>query len=230
MKLPATLEKHAAKFDQMSIRERVLIAAATVVAVVMIWMIAISDPLSAKQRSLQAEMTSIQDSMSSTIETFEAAAASDPVAKALIREKQLKQRLDEINSQLNSQSAGLIPPERMVQVIHDVLSKQHGVKLISLHNKPVASLVAPANASQVSSPTQASDEASTAIDSGPYMHPVELVIEGRYLDVMNYLRELESLSWHFYWKQLSLESTEYPLNRVRIELGTLSLEKEWIGV
>jgi MSHA biogenesis protein MshJ len=62
------------------------------------------------------------------------------------------------------------------------------------------------------------------------MHPIELVIEGRYLDVMSYLRELETLPWHFYWKKLDLNSTDYPLNRVRIELGTLSMDKDWIGV
>jgi MSHA biogenesis protein MshJ len=228
MKLPAGVEKYAAKLDAMSVRERVLMGAAIAVAIGMIWTIAIFDPISAKQRSMLSEIGSIQDAMNSTLETMESAAATDPVGLAVRKENELKSRLAEINAELNSQSAGLIPPERMVQVIHDVLSKQRGVKLISLHNKPVTSLVQPLNTSSRAAQPEGASE--TSLGAGPYMHPVELVIEGRYLDVMNYLRELEQLPWHFYWKHLELESKEYPLNRVRIELGTLSMDKEWIGV
>jgi MSHA biogenesis protein MshJ len=67
-------------------------------------------------------------------------------------------------------------------------------------------------------------------DTGPYLHPVELVVEGNYLDIVTYLHALEALPWHFYWRVLELETKTYPRNRVRIELNTVSLEKEWIGV
>jgi len=67
-------------------------------------------------------------------------------------------------------------------------------------------------------------------DTGPYLHPVELVVEGNYLDIVSYLHALEALPWHFYWRVLELETRTYPRNRVRIELSTVSLEKEWIGV
>ena len=108
----------------------------------------------------------------------------------------------------------------MVQVIHDVLSRQHGVRLVSLHNSPVATLV----------PGTAQGTQSSAPSGGPYLHPVEIVVEGTYLDVLAYLHALESLEWRFYWRLLELESTAYPRNRVRIELSTLSLDRDWIGV
>lgn len=225
MKLPAAIEKQFAKLDAMSVRERVLVAGAVAVGIVMIFTIAILDPITAKHRSLTSEIDSIQSMLNATSETLEAAAASDPVHLALTRERELKERLEGINAELNSQSAGLIPPERMVEVIHDVLSRQRGVKLISLHNKPVTGL-----ADSNKAPSADGATATASLGSGPYMHPIELVIEGRYLDVMNYLRELEALPWHFYWKKLELTSTDYPLNRVRIELGTLSMDKDWIGV
>ena len=103
----------------------------------------------------------------------------------------------------------------MVQVVHDVLSRQHGVTLVSLHNSPVTTLVPPA---------------AGTTSAGPYVHPVEIVVEGSYLDVLAYLHALENLEWRFYWRLLELESTTYPRNRVRIELSTLSLDKDWIGV
>jgi MSHA biogenesis protein MshJ len=86
-----------------------------------------------------------------------------------------------------------------------------------------------APASTVTATATATTPAPPA-DTGPYLHPVELVVEGNYLDIVTYLHALEALPWHFYWRVLELETRTYPRNRVRIELSTVSLEKEWIGV
>ena len=40
----------------------------------------------------------------------------------------------------------------------------------------------------------------------------------------------EALPWRFYWRQLDLQTTAYPLNRVRVEVGTVSMDSEWIGL
>lgn len=218
MKLPPAIEKAAARFNRMTLRERALVSAAALACTIMLWMLAFLDPLSARERMLQAEMQSLQDSIHSVGQTIE---SPDVAGEALARATALQGTLDDINAQLASKSAGLIPPENMVQVIHDVLTHQRGVSLVSLHNKPVTTLVPE---------TQASPDANHSTLTGPYVHPVELVIEGRYLDVLAYLRALETLQWRFYWKVLELETTEYPINRVRIELSTLSMEREWLSV
>lgn len=234
MKLPAGIQKSAAKFNQMSVRERALTTGAGIAALSMIWVLAVYDPITAQQRALSSELSSIEESLSSTLETLEHSESNNPAATALSKERSLQKQLEEINAQLDSQSAGLIPPDRMVEVIHDVLHQQRGVKLISLHNKPLTQLIQPVKAPQSARDAVASTETAEADRStpaaGPYMHPVELVVEGRYLDVLAYLRALEGLDWHFYWKTLELQSTEFPLNRVRIELSTLSMDQEWIGL
>lgn len=228
MKLPAALETGMARFDRMSVRERGLIAVAALASLLMFWTIALFDPITARESSLTGELKSLQDAMTATAQTLTDATTNDPANTALIKEEQLRKELAEINAKLASKSAGLIAPERMVQVIQDVLAGQRGVTLISLHNKPVTTL-APTKASQAEAfvTTPASEPAAAA---GPYVHPVELVIEGRYLDILSYLHALEALEWRFYWKLLELETTRYPTNRVRIELNTLSMDKDWIGV
>ncbi len=234
MKLPARIEKHAAKFNAMSLRERALVAAAMAAALIMIWTIAIHDPMQARRRALELELANIQESLASGSAASEGASTDGSAAFALTEVSALEARLAEINAKLESESAGLIPPERMVEVINDVLTRQHGVKLISLHNKPVTTLVQGPERDEAAdrTATQKDDGAADALakSSGPYMHPVEIVIEGSYLDILAYLRALEGLDWQFYWKNLDLISVDYPLNRVRIELGTLSMDKEWIGV
>jgi MSHA biogenesis protein MshJ len=219
MNLPAGFEAAMSRFDRMSLRERGLVAVAVLAAVIMLWTVTLWDPIAAREQALADELTSLQQTMVTTAETLDASVTNDPATLALKKEEQLKQQLADINSQLASQSAGLIPPERMVKVIQDVLARQNGVTLISLHNKPVTTLAPP--------------KATPAIDataSGPYVHPVELVIEGRYLDILAYLHALETLEWRFYWKLLELQTVRHPTNRVRIEINTLSMDKDWIGL
>ena len=50
MKLPAGLEKNFARFDALSMRERALVAGAALVALIMIWTLAVFDPLTKKER------------------------------------------------------------------------------------------------------------------------------------------------------------------------------------
>jgi MSHA biogenesis protein MshJ len=216
MKMPVALARTLARFDALSMRERALVAGAAFIGIVLLWVAIVFDPMSAKQRALNAELTTLRQSIQLTALSIQETAAADPTLLAQREESKLKEQLAQINTQLAAKSAGLIAPERMVQVIHDVLSRQHGVTLVSLHNSPVTTLVTGA--------------AHGAQSGGPYVHPVEIVVEGTYLDVLAYLRALESLEWRFYWRLLELESTAYPRNRVRIELSTLSLDKDWIGV
>lgn len=234
MRLPAQVEKLASRFDAMSMRERALVLGASFAALVMIWTLAILDPLAAKRRALDAEMISLNEQIEAAKSGVAAANASDPTTLALAKEKQLKAKLDLINMHLANQSAGLIAPERMVQVIQDVLRSQRGVRLVSLHNKPVETLAKSPAAAKPKVDDGETDMAEATVpdqpSSGPFVHPVELIVEGSYLDVLAYLQALERLEWRFYWKVLDLETTRYPVNRVRIELSTLSMDKDWIGV
>lgn len=220
MKLPAGMEAAMSRFDRLSLRERGLVAMAMLASVVMLWTVAMWDPITARQQALTTELDGLQQTMVTTADTLDATTQNDPATIALKKEEQLRKELADINSQLASKSAGLIPPERMVQVIQDVLARQRGVTLISLHNKPVTTLA-------VSKPAAGAVDATT---SGPYVHPVELVIEGRYLDILAYLHALEALEWRFYWKLLELQTVRHPTNRVRLEINTLSMDKDWIGL
>jgi MSHA biogenesis protein MshJ len=215
MKIPVPLARLLARFDALAMRERVLVAGAVLIGTVLLWFATSYDPATARQRALRAELTTLQQSITLTTQSIQETNEANPTLTAQREENRLKERLAAINTQLAAKSAGLIPPERMVQVIQDVLARQRGVTLVSLHNSPVTTLV---------------PGAAGATSAGPYVHPVEIVVEGSYLDVLAYLHALEHLEWRFYWRLLELESTAYPRNRVRIELSTLSLDKDWIGV
>lgn len=256
MKTPAALDAMAARFDRMSLRERLLVFAAVLTGVVVLWQSMFMEPLAQREKALSLELTDLQESLSRLAHVTESVASSDPTSVAENRLAERQKALDAINAKLAAESAGLIPPAQMVAVIHDVLRHQQGLKLISLRNLPVRSLASAkpttSEKTEKTEKTESTDEsassappgsaeprdaqlpgapaASSLANSGPYLHPVELVVEGRYLDIITYLHALEGLKWHFYWRVLELETRQYPLNRVRIELSTVSLDKEWIGV
>jgi MSHA biogenesis protein MshJ len=219
MKLPAGLLNAATRFDRMTLRERALVAGALLAVLVVLCDSLLMQPLTKRQNEITARMVQVEERMQAA-----AAALSDgPDATSLAEQKEqsLQATLSSVNHQLAAASAGLIAPERMASMLHEVLAQQHGLTLIDLHNEPVRSLVpsAPAVEGATAPPPQ-----------GPFAHPVVLVVEGSYLDVLTYLRALEDMPYRLYWNRLELNTVRYPANRVRIELSTLSMDEQWLGV
>lgn len=219
MKLPPAVLNAAARFDRMSLRERALIFAATLAVLVVAFDSLLMQPLARREQQLTAQLNQIQEQMQAAAGAM--TDAPDATSIAAGKEQSLKATLAAVNAQLVAASAGLIAPDRIAEMLHQVLARQHGLTLVDLHNEPVRSLVQTA-------PT--APGAAPAPLQGPFAHPVVLVVEGSYLDVLAYLRELEQLPFRMYWNRLELNTVQYPANRVRIELSTLSMDEQWLGV
>jgi MSHA biogenesis protein MshJ len=230
LKMPAALGGAASKFDRLSLRERALLFGAALAVVITAWNATLMDTLTIKERTLNTEVSALQISLAATSHATANLIESDPTTRALARLQERQGALDAINARLVAESAGLIPPAQMVQVIRDVLGRQDGLVLVSLKNLPMTSLAPAASPQAGGDSSSEGPAAAPPVESGPYLHPVEVVVEGSYLDVVSYLHALEALPWHFYWRVLELETRSYPKNRVRIELSTVSMDKEWIGV
>ena len=214
MKLPASMSALAVRFDRLSQRERLFMLAAAIAVLVAVFKMALLGPLDQRSARLSAQLAGLETGINDSTK----AAAADATTAAYAEEADLKARLAVVNERLSSQSAGMIAPQRMAEVIHDVLSRQQGVKLVSLRNLEAIKL-----------PLDAAGEGAVGA-ARPYEHTVEIVLEGRYLDVLAYLQALEGLPWRFYWRRLELTSEHYPVNRVRVELGTVSMGSDWIGL
>jgi len=169
----------------------------------------------------------------------------------------LNHAIAEADEDLASAQNGLIEPTRMVSVLTDVLQRQKGLTLLRLRNLPVQSVLMPqpqaassatthepaagagavqskpdspagvagvAGAAAAAGPTPA-----PAADVGPYLHPVELVVRGGYLDVLAYLKDLEAQPWGLQWRRFEFVTTEDG-PEYRIEFTTLSMASNWLGV
>ena len=155
-------------------------------------------------------------------EQIRAVVVHDPAVEAALRNGALDARLAALDANLNSVAHGYVAPERMTELLRSLLSEQRGLTLVSLANLPVESLSVPPASKQ-----------ATAIapdDRGPFLHPVEMVVEGDYGSVVVYLRALEALPWRIHWQRVELIAGDYPVNRVRIVIGALSLSRYWMTV
>lgn len=215
------------RVDQLSLRERALIFGAGVALIYVAWQALLMDPATVRARAAEQRLVEIRRRGQLTDEVG-LAAAQDPAVAAASRNRALAQRLREVDAELSSAAQGYVAPERMTQLLRGLLAGQQGLRLVSLRNLPAESLSRPAAGAAEPAGTAGAPPAAT--DRGPFLHPVEVVVEGDYLSIVNYLHELERLPWRIHWQRLELLAGEYPSNRVRIVIGALSLSHDWMAV
>jgi MSHA biogenesis protein MshJ len=209
------------RLDALTLRERIIIFSAGVALVYIAWQWLLMDPLAARAKAAEQHLVDARRH-TSMMDQIGAASSLNPAMAAAARNRALAERLAALDAELSSVAQGYVAPERMTELLKELLSEQHGLKLVGLANLPVQSLSHPL--------AGAPDAPIAADDRGPFLHPVEMVVEGDFGSVVAYLRALEALPWRIHWQQVELTAGEYPVNRVRIVIGALSLSRDWMAV
>jgi MSHA biogenesis protein MshJ len=209
------------RLDALSLRERVFVFGAGVAIIYMGWQGLLMDRLGARARVAEQHLTDVRKQMDA-IDEIDLASAQNPTVAAAARNRALKTQLEALDAELHSLAQGYVAPDRMTELLRQLLAAQQGLKLISLANLPVESLSR--------APDPSSDKTILPGDRGPFLHPVEMVVDGDYASVVAYLRSLEALPWRIHWEHVDLVAGEYPTNRIRIVIGALSLSRDWIAV
>jgi MSHA biogenesis protein MshJ len=212
------------RFDALAVRERALIFAAVVAMVCFGWQSLLMSPLLARQKQVEQRLSQARLQIA-TIEATGSMVSNDPLTAAAARNGALKGRLSALANELSALSQGYVAPERMSELLRQMLADQHGLTLLSLENLPVESLSQP-----VRTDSLPAERHLQPGDRGPFLHPVEMVVEGDFANTVAYLRALEQLPWRLHWQRLELTVVNYPVNRTRIVIGALSLSRDWINV
>jgi MSHA biogenesis protein MshJ len=217
----ARLGPLAERLDARSLRERALVFGAGVAVIYMLWQSVLMDPLAARARVAEQHLADARR-QTAVLDEAGAASAQDPVVAAAARNRALAAELVAIDTKLRTLAQGYVAPERMTELLRELLASQHGLRLVSLANLPVESLSR--------APGTSVDAPIAPTDRGPFLHPVDMVVEGDYASVLAYLQALEALPWRIHWERVELVAGEYPLNRVHVVMGALSLSRDWISV
>lgn len=201
--------------DSLSVRERVLIFITVIAVFGAAWHMMLMEPLvrQAEQarKEIQATRARIEVANASLQDQVLQLAESDTTNQT--RYALIRQRMEQVDEELSAYSGKLIDPAEMAYVLESVLKSQSSLQLKRIRNLGAEALTA-------------DNENDSVI---LYRHGLEIEVEGSYLDCLAYLEEIEALPWRFYWQFLELDVIEYPHNRIRIEVSTLSLDEEWIG-
>jgi MSHA biogenesis protein MshJ len=209
------------RLDALTLRERVIIFGAGVALLYVFWHAMLIDPMTARAKIAEERLAEMHRQMT-LIDQVGIAASQDPAIAAARTVHALQQRLAVLDAELATAAQGYVAPDRMTDMLRELLAQQHGLTLVSLANMPVESL---------SQASPAKPGAPIADDNrGPFLHPVEMVVQGDYASVVAYLRALEAMPWRIRWEQVELVAGDYPQNRVRIVIGALSLSRYWMTV
>lgn len=205
------------RFAKLARRERLVLLAGGALAILVLGFTAIEGRFKLAAQ-LQKQVTQARaDTTAARAQTAELVRrlAQDPDADTRTRIAELRQQIDRLDTEVKGAHRGLVAPERMAAVLEDMLTRNRRVRLVSLKTLPVSGLL------------EAKDE---AVARNVYKHGIELTLQGRYLDLLDYLAKLEKLPVQMFWSQAKMDASDYPRVRISVIVYTLSLNKDWMVV
>lgn len=204
-------------FDGRSFRERIVLAAAACVGILLAieavsWAPARQRLASAELQiaSLETQKAGLQDQL----DALDQQEALDPDAAVHRQMDSFDRQVGALDRKLEGQALQLIAPEQAQAVLQALIANVRGLRMVALQTEPARPLVATAG---LDLPVL-------------YRHGLVIDLEGDYLALIQYLQALEQLPWRFYWTGVEVTADKAGARRFRLRLYTVSLRKEWIRV
>lgn len=213
MSLKAQWQAWADKLAALSQRERVLIMLTGVVLVGSIatygWLDAAVVRLEQDRLALSSAQRDLEI-MDLENQGKQARLARDPDQNVRTQLVGVDEEIGKLDAALKAQTVDLIQAHEMPEVLEALLSRSANLHMVALTS------LAP-------EPLMAGEQRINL-----FKHGIRLKLEGGYFDVYQYLKALEALPRHFYWKQFDYQVQEHPRAVVEMEIYTLSTSKEFI--
>jgi MSHA biogenesis protein MshJ len=228
------------KFDALNKRERWLVFAASAFVVYSLINALFVSPALTKKKILSSEIITDQaqvQALQQQINEMNNKTIIDPDAQNKQRIAELQANINLLDTKLEGMQSTLISPDKMPGLLRSLLRKNGKLKLVELKTMPTAGLLASTKTqnNSASARPQSTDAASSAIvnetlEDIAFKHGVEITVEGRYLDLLDYVSELENTSWHILWSKAALRTEHPPISQLKLTVYTLSLDKTWLSI
>jgi MSHA biogenesis protein MshJ len=215
----ALFKRYAERIDAATLRERVMIFLAATAVLVFVVNAALIEPLRAKQKRIAAETTQLAQELGAVqgqLGTVVQKVARDPDAANRARLMALREQLAQLNSRVVQEQRRFTPPDRMRDVLEEMLRRNRELALVDLKTLPVT----PIGASPAGGATQ----------GGAYRHGIEFTVSGSYAQLYEYLRTLERLPTQLYWGQADLVATDRSVLTLKLTAYTVSFDPAWLIV
>jgi len=205
------------RFSKLAKRERGVLLLGGIGAILILGFSAV-DVATAKHKTLALQLTQAKaDTAAARAQTqlLVRQLAQNPDDHARARIAELSRQIGVLDEQMRGVNRGLVPPQRMARILEKMLARTSRVTLVELQTLPVSHLI----------------ERNQSLDRpNVYKHGIEMTLQGRYLDLLDYLSKLEALPWQMFWAQAQMDANDYPDVRITVTVFTLSLDKKWLVV
>jgi len=198
------------RIDNLELRERILLLAAAVAVMFLLIDTLILQPTLKAQQVARQQIVDLEvklNSLRQSAQLLSHTSDSDPAASRRQSRDQLAAELAELDTRIISQLGALVEPAQAAQVLEQLLSSHTGLKLTTL------------NAS--AEPLKDMELEQQSETPGLARYQLDMVVQGSYLDLLNYLQSLEAMPWKFFWQQVDFQATEHPHAETRLQLYTL---------
>jgi len=217
-------------------RERVLLfASAIIVPGVLLHALLVQPVLAERKRMSQETLTEQVEigKMAVQLKAMVNARGADPDAALKARLAQSVARLAELQREADTQVSELVSPEKMAGVLEKILASSPRIQVVAVKVLPRTTIsfdkavaVEPPGQPQVAGAQAAQERKPNEI----FRHGVEVSVRGNYLDLVAYLKQIESQPVRMFWDSVNLTVGEYPMVTMRVLVYTISLEKAWLTV
>ena len=227
-------QEYGEKYSAITPREQYMVLITGLIAIIFIIHTFFIDDNSSKIDKFEKQiiqMSKVNRSAYSSIKLLEDGLSKDPNSELNKQISQYKERLKKVDVNLLQLTSDLINPIQMRHALLQLLKTQKGISLQSFQVIPAQAITLAS-----SKPAVKIKDISTA-ETDPnqeklvlYRHSIKIKLSGSYFQLRDYLTQLESLSWKFFWKEFNYQLKEYPVSELEIEMYSLSTKREFIGV
>jgi MSHA biogenesis protein MshJ len=225
------------RFDALPRRERGLYCATLFLVVFFLWWSNLQEPQAQKHTAVLGEKQRLKEQLAVVNQQIAETAKTpqgDPNAPIRAELARLQKEAEEVNRTVATLTTHLVAPDRMAEVLREVIDRRaelsltkltgtEAESLIDLVKKLPQALIGPTAAGAVTD-TASNDPLATT-----YRHGIQIEFSGSYLDSLAYLKELEGMPWGFFWDRIEFKVSSHPEAQVRVVLYTISLGPGWIG-
>jgi MSHA biogenesis protein MshJ len=216
----ARLQHYIGILNHRSLRERVYIFLTLIVLLIVAWDQLLLEPAIVARKKVKTDIARLNTEIAQlhaeeTIVMQKATLDPDLELRKMIA--QLDQALNVLNQQLTEKFVNLLSPREMPQLLKNLLKEQKSLKLIKMENLPPEPMM-----------STGGDGKATSL--GIYIHALTMELEGNYLKLLTYLESLEQMEQRVFWDILTIDAKGSSPPQIRLQIHTLSLSEDWIGV
>ncbi|HAQ50561.1 MAG TPA: hypothetical protein DCR13_03320 [Gammaproteobacteria bacterium] len=220
-----TIKKWQYNIDSLTLRERILLQAIIIMIIMTLFNTLLIEEISNLEGSIQEDLDQIErktyDTQQQIIQDTQVLQEKKQI---FIGEKEyftkLTQKIISNNEQLEIKFDRLVPPDKMINLLRNLLVETDGLSIVSINNEAVE---------EISIDRFNENELVQEDKIILYGHSATIQLSGTYQQIYNYLLAIENTQWDIFWNSLQYNVISYPIAEVTLRVMTVSTDKHWIG-